>query len=113
MASRVSSAVTANAAGVWRWRAADVDYEATIAQTFQVLAGAATAGGRPARMEQGRMRGEEIRLVLAAEAAGRVERQELVGRLAGETISGRIRTAAGERDWRATRARRGNIDIKQ
>jgi hypothetical protein len=103
----------ANAAGVWRWRAAEMDYEVTLSQTFQALEGGAVAGGRAGRVERGKMQGDEIRLTLTAEVGGRMQRQELSGRVSGDSISGTIKTDGGERDWKAARARRGNIDIKQ
>lgn len=101
--------VPANAAGTWRWRAAEVDYETTLSQTFQVLEGRVLAGGTPARMEQGRMRGDEIRFILIAEVDGRALRQELSGRISGDAISGKVRAGGGEFDWKATRTRRGII----
>jgi hypothetical protein len=106
----------ANAAGAWSWRstegAAPVDCELALDQTFQMLDGSAAIGGRPARLEGGRMRGDEIRLMLAAEAGGRTLRRELHGRVSGDTIRGRERLPDGsERDWSATRVKRGSIRI--
>jgi len=103
--------VPANAAGTWRWRAGDRDYEAELTQAFQVLQGRARAGGREGRIEQGRMRGDEIRFILTAEADGGTVRQELAGRIAGDSISGRIVAGGTAQDWKATRTRRGSIGI--
>ena len=105
--------IPANAAGTWRWRAAEADYEATLSQAFQALDGGVRAGGRPGRIEQGKMRGDEIRFILTAEAGGRALRQEFSGRVSGDTISGTIRSAGGELDWKATRTRRGSISMGQ
>jgi len=99
----------ANAAGAWRWRLGDRDYDAELTQSFQVLQGRARAGGREARVEQGRVRGDEIRFILGAGADGQAVRQELVGRVSGDTISGRISAGGASHDWRATRVRRGSI----
>jgi len=108
--------IPANAAGAWRWRstegAAAVEYELTLSQTFQMLEGKALAGGRPERLEGGRMRGDEIRLMLTAEVGGRVLRHEFSGRVDGDAISGRVKLpGGGELDWKATRVQRGSIKI--
>lgn len=103
----------ANAAGVWTWRAADgVEYELTLLQTFQMLEGTAVIGGRPGRVEGGRMRGDEISLMLTAEVGGRPLRQELRGRVEGDAISGKVKLpGGGERDWTATRVKLGTIKL--
>ena len=103
----------ANAAGVWTWRAADgVEYELTLLQAFQMLEGTAVIGGRPGRVEGGRMRGDEISLMLTAEVGGRPLRQELRGRVEGDAISGKVKLpGGGERDWTATRVKLGTIKL--
>ena len=105
--------VPANVAGTWTWRAADgVDYELTLLQTFQMVEGKAVIGGRPGRVESGRMRGDEISLMLTAEAGDRALSHEMRGRVAGDAISGKVRLpGGGERDWNATRVKRGSIKI--
>jgi SAM-dependent methyltransferase len=106
--------VPANAAGTWRWQsgtgAAGADYELTLSQTFQMLDGLPRVGGRPGRLESGRVRGDEIRFILIAEIGGRTRRQEFTGRVSGDTISGKVRLDGGEHDWNATRTRRGRIN---
>jgi hypothetical protein len=103
----------ANVAGTWTWRAADgVDYELTLLQTFQMVEGKAVIGGRPGRVEGGRMRGDEISLMLTAEVEGPAPSHEMRGRVAGDAISGKVRLpGGGERDWKATRVKRGSIKI--
>ena len=108
--------IPANAAGDWRWRSTiggvAMDYELTLAQTFQVLDGKPMVGGRPARLEGGRMRGDEIRFMLTAEAGGRTLRHEFRGRVDGDAIRGKvILSGGGESEWTATRSRRGSIKI--
>ena len=108
--------IPANAAGDWRWRSTDgtvaVEYELTLSQTFQMLEGRALIGGQPGRLEGGRIRGDEIRLMLTAEVDGRTLRHEFSGSVDGDAISGKMRLAGGsELDWRATRVKRGNINI--
>jgi hypothetical protein len=103
----------ANVAGTWTWRAADgVDYELTLLQTFQMVEGKAVIGGRPGRVEGGRMRGDEISLMLTAEVGKPAPSHEMRGRVAGDAISGKVRLpGGGERDWKATRVKRGSIKI--
>lgn len=109
--------VPANAAGRWQWRAplggASVDCEATLQQTFQELRGAARAGGKPARIEHARLTGDEIRFTLVVDVDGAAMRQELAGRISGDTIRGKVRygQTGGTQDWQATRTMRGKIDI--
>ena len=108
--------IPANAAGDWRWRStiagAAMDYELTLAQTFQVLDGKPMVGGRPARLEGGRMRGDEIRFMLTTEVAGRTLRHEFRGRVDGDAIRGKVMlSGGGESEWTATRSQRGSIKI--
>lgn len=107
--------VPANAAGTWRWRLPDggtaADYALALSQTFQMLDGKPVVGGRPGRLEEGRMRGDEIRFILAAEVGGRTLRQEYVGRVSGDSIAGRVKAAGDEQAWQATRVRRGSIKL--
>ena len=108
--------IPANAAGHWQWRSTigggAVDFEEVLDQTFQMLEGLPVVGGRPARLESGRMRGDEIRFMLTAETGGRALRHEFSGRVAGDAIRGRVKLAeGGETEWNATRTRRGSINI--
>ena len=108
--------IPANAAGAWQWRSADdtaaVEYELTLSQTFQMLEGTALVGGQPGRLEGGRMRGDEIRLMLTAEVGGRALRREFSGRVEGDVINGTVKLpGGGETAWNATRVRRGSIGI--
>jgi hypothetical protein len=109
--------IPANAAGAWQWRSSDsaaaVEYELTLSQDFQMLEGKALVGGRPGRLEGGRMRGDEIRFMLTGEVGGRTLRHEFSGRVDGDTINGKVRLPGGsELDWKATRVQRGNIDLE-
>lgn len=107
----------ANASGAWKWRSAEdtgvVDYELTLRQIFQILDGSAVVGGRPGRLENGRMRGDEIRFVLTAEAGSRKLRREFRGRVDGDAIRGKVSLpGGGELDWSATRVQRGSIQLQ-
>lgn len=104
--------VPANAAGSWRWRspAPVVDVELSLTQTFQMLDGGASVGGRPGRLAGGRMHGDEIRFMLDVEIDGRIERQAFSGRVTGDAIAGHVNLADGAvSNWSAKRTRRGSI----
>ena len=107
--------VPANAAGRWEFRLPGdtAAYAVTLEQTFQALRGTAAIGGRPARLENPRLRGEEIRFTLAGEVDGKPLRREFAGRVTGETIRGKSRVPNAESgvEWQATRVERGKIDI--
>ena len=108
--------IPANAAGVWTWRSPDgadaVNHELTLQQTFQMLDGRAVVGGRPARVERGRMRGDEISLMLTTESGGRELRHAFRGRVDGDSIRGKeTLPGGGEREWSATRVKRGSIKV--
>jgi hypothetical protein len=112
--------VPANAAGRWQWQTtvagAHLDFEVTLEQTFQALRGSARAGGRPARLEEPRLHGEEIRFTIVADvdvSGGKPLRQEFTGRVSGEAIRGKTRVANAESgsDWQAARVERGRINI--
>ena len=105
--------VPADAAGTWRWQlevgGASVAYEVALDQTFQVLSGKPVVGGAPARLEGGKMRGDEIRLQLTAAIGGREVRHDFSGRAAGDTITGPARLDGGnELVWNAARVQRAN-----
>lgn len=112
--------VPANAAGRWQWRTqlegSQVDCEMTLEQTFQELRGSALAGGKPARLENPRLRGEEIRFTLVADMNdlnGKQVRQEVSARVSGDSMKGKARVPNAESGFgfEATRAARGKINI--
>ena len=107
--------IPANAAGTWQWRSAignaPFDVELALSQSFQMLEGRPLLGGKPGRLDGGRMRGDEIRFMLTAVVDGRTLRQEFSGRVNGDTITGKVKLAGGEQDWKATRTRRGSIKL--
>jgi len=108
--------VPANAAGTWQWRldtgGGPVAYEIALRQTFQMLAGNPVVGGKPGRIEQGRVRGEEVRFVLTADLGGRTVRHEFSGRAAGDAISGKVKLdGGGDVGWNAVRVKPGSIEL--
>ena len=110
--------IPANAAGRWRWRAtldgAPVECEVALEQTFQSVRAARGAGRNPVRVESAKLRGAEIALAVLTQVNGREVRQELAGRVAGDTIRGtsRIAGAGAAVEWHATRVAPGTIDLE-
>ncbi len=107
--------VPANAAGRWEWRLGSepAPYAVTLDQTFQELRGTAAIGGTAGRLENPRLRGDEIRFSVAGEVDGKTLRREFVGRVSGDTIRGKARVPNAESgvEWQATRVTRGKINI--
>ena len=108
--------VPANAAGRWQWKLggdSPIDCEVQLDQTFQVLQGSARAAGRPARIENPKLLGNEISFALVSDVNGRVVRHELSGRVNGDDIRGKARIAGAPSEvaWHATRVARGKINI--
>lgn len=110
--------VPAHAAGRWTWRVSLdgtlVEVEVALEQTFQMLRGTARANGVAARLENARLRGDEISLRIAAHINGQERTLDLKGRVSDETIRGTTRVGAGETElaWHATRAARGKLNIE-
>lgn len=96
--------VPADARGVWQWSlvagGTTADHEITLSQEFQKLRGGPT-------VEAGAMKGEEIRLVLVSNEAGRALRHEYRGRVSGDSIRGIVRLPNGEElPWNAKRIKK-------
>ena len=110
--------VPANAAGGWQWQLAGLGkaqetYALKLEQTFQTLRGTASLGGKPARLENARLRGERILFTLAGEIDGAPARREFSGIIRGDAITGKARVPHGESgvEWRATRVAPGRIEF--
>jgi hypothetical protein len=103
--------VPARVAGVWRWElpvsGKPLAYELTLEQKYQVITGSASVGGRAARLQDARLRGDEIRLVFTAEVNGSPVKHEFTGKVAGEAATGSARLSGarlqGQHEWNARR----------
>jgi len=99
--------VPGNAAGRWRWRldmdGKPVEFDAAVQQNFQLLEGALAAGGQKARIENGKLSGDQIDFTAIVDGV----RYEFSGRVIHNAIDGKIKTAGGgtarELPWSATR----------
>ncbi len=103
--------VPAPVAGVWRWElpaaGKPLAYELTLEQKYQVITGSASVGGRAVRLQNARLRGDEIRFTFTAEVNGSPVKHEFTGKVAGEAATGSARLSGarlqGQHDWNARR----------
>jgi len=103
--------VPARVAGVWRWElpvaGKPLAYELKLEQKYQVITGSASVGGRAARLQDARLRGDEIRFVFTADVNGSPVKHEFTGKVAGEGATGSARLSGarlqGQHEWNAQR----------
>jgi len=99
--------VPGRAAGRWVWKLDEdgkpVEFGLALQQNFQMLEGALAAAGRSARVENGRLTGEQISLSAVMDGV----RYEFSGRIVNHAIEGTARVMRGtqtrELAWSATR----------
>ena len=107
--------VPANASGKWQWRlpagTAAGMVEATVRQSFQELNIDAVLDGHSAAVQGAQLRGDTISFTLILESGGQKLAQEFSGRIAGDRITGNVRTAGSDKfnSWQATRFARGEM----
>ncbi|MGH8623063.1 MAG: SAM-dependent methyltransferase [Burkholderiales bacterium] len=103
--------VPARVAGLWRWElpvsGKPLAYEVKLEQNYQVITGSVSVGGRAARLQIARLRGDQIRFSFTAELSGAPVKHEFSGKVAGETVTGSARLSGarlqGQHDWNAQR----------
>jgi len=103
--------VPARVAGVWRWElpvsGKPQAYEVKLEQRYQVITGTAAIGGRTARLQNARLRGDAIRFAFTVDVNGAPVKHEFSGKVAGETVTGSARLSGarlqGRHDWNAQR----------
>lgn len=104
--------VPAKVNGTWQWQlpvsGQSRGYEVTLTQKFQVISGGAKVGGRDVKLQNPRLRGDEISFGFTAEVNGAPVKHEFTGKVEGETIAGTTRLSGGriqaQLDWSARRA---------
>jgi hypothetical protein len=111
--------VPAHAAGRWTWRSvvagSEQAYEVSLEQRYQVLSGMARVGGRSAKLDRARLRGDGIDLEFTIDIKGAKVKHVLAGKVDGDNISGsamltgdRLRS---QHDWTARRIARAAVMI--
>ena len=104
--------VPARVAGAWRWElpisGKPLAYELMLEQKFQEITGSVTVGGRTAKLQGARLRGEEIHFSFTADVNGAPVKHEFNGKVAGETVAGSARLSGArvqaQHDWDARRS---------
>jgi Methyltransferase domain len=104
--------IPAKVSGAWQWQmnigGKPQTYELVLEQKFQVISGTVRVGGRSAKLQDARLRGDQINLVFSVEVNGSMVKHELSGRVvAGNAIEGTASfsgsRAQGQSDWSASR----------
>jgi hypothetical protein len=103
--------VPARVAGVWQWElpvsGKPVAYEVKLEQKYQAVTGSISVGGKPFKLINARLRGDEIRLMFTAEVNGSPVKHEFTGKVAGDGVMGSARLSGermrGQHDWSAQR----------
>jgi hypothetical protein len=104
--------IPAKVAGTWRWEltiAGKVQpYEVTLAQKFQEVTGAARVDGRTIRLQDVRLKGDDLQFSFTAELAGAPISHQFSGKVSGDSINGSVAVSGarvrGQQDWTARRA---------
>ena len=103
--------VPAKVAGIWNWQlnvnGKPQTYELTLEQNIQMVSGTARVGGRSVKLENARLRGDELSFAFTADVNGSPIRHEFTGSVSAGTIDGTV-SLAGARtqsrlEWSATR----------
>jgi hypothetical protein len=84
-----------------------VAYEVKLEQKYQAVTGSISVGGKPFKLINARLRGDEIRLMFTAEVNGSPVKHEFTGKVAGDGVMGSARLSGermrGQHDWSAQR----------
>jgi len=103
--------VPAKAAGSWQWQLTvggkPQTYELVLDQKYQAISGTVRVGGRSVRLQDAKLRGDQISFSFTTEINGAPLTQGFSGRVAGNAIEGTA-NLAGPRtqarvEWTATR----------
>ena len=103
--------VPARVSGVWQWElpvsGKPVAYEVKLEQKYQAVTGSISVDGKPAKLLNARLRGDEIRLAFTADVNGAPVKHEFIGKVAGDGVIGSARLSGarmqGQHDWSARR----------
>ncbi len=109
--------VPAKAAGTWQWRQTvggkPVSYELVLDQKYQNISGNMRVSGAGTRVQDAKLRGDQISFGFGADVNGSPMKHEFSGRVSGDTIVGTVRfsggRAQGQSDWNATRVKKTGL----
>jgi hypothetical protein len=103
------------AAGKWRWQlqreGRSEDHELTLDQNFQKLRGTLNVGGRPTKVENFSLVGEQLSFAAVVNGGAGPMRYDFSGRIFNNALTGTVRVSRGEKPsgqpqelaWNATR----------
>jgi len=103
--------VPARVAGPWRWQM-DVAgkpqaYEMAFEQKFQAISGVVRVGGRSVKLQDAKLRGDQISGSFTADVNGSPLEHEFAGRVTGGAIEGSVKLTGnrmqGQYEWSAAR----------
>jgi hypothetical protein len=116
--------VPAKVAGDWRWELPSRNkggkpqiYNVTLHQTFQMVTGSATVGGRTAPLQNIRLLGDDISFSFAADLGAGPVKHDFKGRVEGDSMTGTASLSGsrsqGQYDWTASRVPRTSATTGQ
>ena len=103
--------VPAKAAGSWQWQLTvggkSQAYELVLDQKYQVISGTVRVGGRSIRLQDAKLRGDQISFGFSAEVSGGPLKHAFSGHITGNTIDGTVNVSGtrtqAQVEWVATR----------
>lgn len=104
--------VPARAGGSWQWQLTiggkPLAYELALEQKYQMISGTVRIGGRSVKLQNARLRGDQISFSFSAEVSGSLLKHRFSGRVAGNGIDGTVSLAGsrtqGQLEWNAARS---------
>jgi len=103
--------VPARVTGPWQWQSnvggKPQSYEMVLEQNYQVIGGTVRVGGRSAKLQDAKLRGDQISGTFTVDINGGALKHEFAGRVTGGAIEGSVKLAGnrmqGQYEWNATR----------
>jgi len=103
--------VPARVSGSWQWQLAvggkPLAYELALEQKFQMISGTVRVGGRSVKIEDARLRGDQISFGFSTEVNGSPLKHGFAGRVTDKGIEGTVNLVGsrtqGQLEWNATR----------
>ncbi len=112
--------VPARVTGPWQWQSnvagKPQSYEMVLEQNFQTISGVVRAGGRSVKLQDAKLRGDQISGSFTAEINGAALKHEFSGRVAGGSIEGSVKLTGSRSqrqvEWSAARGNKSSRSIE-
>ena len=103
--------IPAKVTGPWQWQlnvaGKPQAYEMVLDQSFQMIGGTVRVGGRSVKLQDAKLRGDQISVSFTADVNGSALKHEFTGRVAGAGIEGDVKLSGvrtqGQLEWSAMR----------